>query len=244
MAIAVSPPSPLISSTIVLLTRLTQSHSTLPLGERTSRARWPMPKWGLVPIPSMAASSRNVAIWVALSLLSVVQAWPVGGTNWRSSSQIGQALGAFSEGENWVPHVMQMNASMAKSRVRTAARPYTSLITKHGSATGSSSAAARSPLDQLGQRRRSAHRRRARRQIGQPGFSRHIFQRAVLQQFADHRVDALHELRLTRQCDKPEIESARVQKTRQPQTGAGMFAAIPVETMDIDQDDAVIAGLE
>jgi hypothetical protein len=42
----------------------------------------------------------------------VVQTWPDGGTNWRSSSQIGQRAGSLSEGVNCVPQVLQMKAGI------------------------------------------------------------------------------------------------------------------------------------
>src|SRR5262249_25700360 len=44
----------------------------------------------------------------------VVHLWPPGGTNCRSSSQIGQDGGGASEGVNWLPQVSQMKAGMTR----------------------------------------------------------------------------------------------------------------------------------
>ena len=43
----------------------------------------------------------------------MVQAWPVGGTYCRSSSQIGHPAGGWSDGAYWVPQVVQDNKSVS-----------------------------------------------------------------------------------------------------------------------------------
>ncbi len=73
-----------------------------------------MPKLGLVPMPISPASSRNVVMWLRMSLGSVVQPWPSTPTYCRSSVQTGQEGGGASAGSNCVPHVVQMNASTAR----------------------------------------------------------------------------------------------------------------------------------
>ncbi len=90
-----------------------QSHSTLPPSVRNNNARWPMAKAGTVPMPINPASCcRNALQWPRASACWLVQPWPDGGTNWRSSVQIGQRSGAASEGANWVPQAVQMKAGI------------------------------------------------------------------------------------------------------------------------------------
>ena len=72
-----------------------------------------MPNAGAVVIEIRPGSSSRQPLmkrWRSDS--SVVQAWPVGGTYCRSSSQIGQAAGGLSDGSYWVPQVLQMKAGM------------------------------------------------------------------------------------------------------------------------------------
>ena len=51
------PPRPLISSTVALSTNAMQSHRMLPLGVRSSCARWPMPNAGAVVMEMRFGSS-------------------------------------------------------------------------------------------------------------------------------------------------------------------------------------------
>jgi hypothetical protein len=68
-----------------------------------------MAKAGTVPMPVNPSSCcRKQLQWLRARASCVVQICPEGGTNWRSSSQIGQRGGAVSEGANWVPQVTQM----------------------------------------------------------------------------------------------------------------------------------------
>src|SRR5215472_5693458 len=90
-----------------------QSHSTLPAGVRARIARWLMPNAGVVSmVMRPGASSRNLLLCALRSFSSVVQDWPVAGTNCRSSVQIGQVSGGASDGANCVPQAMQMKAVM------------------------------------------------------------------------------------------------------------------------------------
>ena len=67
-----------------------QSHSTLPAGVRTSRARWPIPNSGVTPMPVRPGSSVRMSVrWSRPSSAMWVHRWPPGGTASRSSSQIG-----------------------------------------------------------------------------------------------------------------------------------------------------------
>jgi len=50
----------------------------------------------------------------------VVQVWPDGGTNWRSSSQIGQRCGGVSDAANCVPQVLHMKAGMMTANTKSA----------------------------------------------------------------------------------------------------------------------------
>jgi len=59
--------------------------------------------------------------WRRARSWSVVQLWPDGGTYWRSSSQIAQRPGCFSEGENCDPQVMQMKAGIGIADTKSAA---------------------------------------------------------------------------------------------------------------------------
>jgi len=93
-----SPPSALTTSTIASSIRLTQSHSTLPCGVRSSNARWPIPNDGEVPMPINSASRRNVAMCDFRNCARLVHCCPVGGTNCRSSSQIEQRAAGCSAG--------------------------------------------------------------------------------------------------------------------------------------------------
>jgi hypothetical protein len=56
MAIAVMPPSAVISVTVAASRNEMQSHSTLPFGVCTRIARWPMAKGGWVPMPMTPGS--------------------------------------------------------------------------------------------------------------------------------------------------------------------------------------------
>jgi hypothetical protein len=58
----------------------------------------------------------------------VVQLCPEGGTNWRSSSQIGQRGGSVSEGENCVPQVLQMKAGIGVPNTKSAAPESAALV--------------------------------------------------------------------------------------------------------------------
>src|SRR5262249_5832433 len=67
------------------------------------------------PDPDQAGLVLLIAIEVpAASASRVVHLWPPGGTNCRSSSQIGQDGGGASEGVNWLPQVSQMKAGMTR----------------------------------------------------------------------------------------------------------------------------------
>src|SRR2546430_2448171 len=86
-----------------------QSHNTLPCDVRMRSARWPMANDGCVPTPMMPGSYSRYALKCrAPSALSVVQLCPVGGTYWRSSSQIVHSAGGFSLGGYCMPQAVQM----------------------------------------------------------------------------------------------------------------------------------------
>src|SRR5829696_2277693 len=79
-----------------------------------------MPKAGNVTMEMRLGSSSRHAFMLRLaSVSSVVQPWPGGGTYCRSSSQIGQAAGGFSDGAYCVPQVVQMKAGMGWPRCRS-----------------------------------------------------------------------------------------------------------------------------
>jgi hypothetical protein len=63
---------------------------------------------GLHPQAGQSVSSRISDRWLAASSAGVVHDWPVSGTYWRGSSQIGHAGGGSSVSANWVPQVTQM----------------------------------------------------------------------------------------------------------------------------------------
>src|SRR4029077_12083944 len=97
-------------STIASSIKLMQSHSTLPCGVRTSKARWQIPNDGDVPMPISSPSRRNVAMCDLRNCAKLVHCWPVGGTNCRSSSQIEQRAAGASDGSYCVPQVGQIQA--------------------------------------------------------------------------------------------------------------------------------------
>ena len=71
-----------------------QSHKMFPPGVRSRKARWLMAKAGTVCTLSKPGSCRRQALRCASASASrVVQDWPPPGTNWRSSSQMGQRPG-------------------------------------------------------------------------------------------------------------------------------------------------------
>ena len=81
-----------------------------------------MAKAGTVPMPIKPGSCwRNVLVYRRASASWVVQVCPDGGTNWRSSSQIGQRAGSLSEGVNCVPQVLQIKAGIGGSDMKNAA---------------------------------------------------------------------------------------------------------------------------
>ena len=81
-----------------------------------------MAKAGIVPMPINPGSCwRKQLQYRRASAACVVQLWPDGGTNWRSSSQIGQRAGSFSEGANWLPQVTQMKAGIGIADTKSAA---------------------------------------------------------------------------------------------------------------------------
>src|ERR1700685_869090 len=122
MAMPKSPPRPLTISLVASSSSVMQSHSTLPLAVRNNSARWPMAKAGVVPMPIRPGSCwRNVLVYRRASASWVVQTCPDGGTNWRSSSQIGQRAGSLSYGVNCVPQVLQMKAGIGGSDMKNAA---------------------------------------------------------------------------------------------------------------------------
>src|SRR6185436_4804025 len=119
-----NPPMALIISIVARSMSEMQSHRILPCGVRRSCARWPMPKAGNVTMEMRLGSSSRHAFMLRLaSVSSVVQPWPGGGTYCRSSSQIGQADGGFSDGSYCVPQVVQMKAGMAGTRLRSMMQP-------------------------------------------------------------------------------------------------------------------------
>ena len=88
-----------------------QSQSRLPAGVRTSSARWPMAKAGKVCTAKRSgASIRHALEWPTRSFSSVVQDWPPGGTNCRSSSQIGQRSGGAAASGYCIPQAVQRNS--------------------------------------------------------------------------------------------------------------------------------------
>src|SRR5690349_20000814 len=145
MPIPASPPSPWISATVASSSIAMQSHRILPCGVRMSSARWPMAKFGWVPMPITPGSCWRQALNArAVSDLSVVQLWPVAGTYCRSSSQIAHCAGGLSHGAYCVPQAVQMKASM-----RAARDPHGYHVeTAHGDA-GSRPASARRELGQV-----------------------------------------------------------------------------------------------
>jgi hypothetical protein len=76
-----------------------------------SKACWPMPKAGEVPMPISSPSRRNVAMCDFRNCARLVHCWPVGSTNCRSSSQIEQRTAGCSAGAYCVPQVVQIQAS-------------------------------------------------------------------------------------------------------------------------------------
>ena len=62
MAIAASPPRARTSAIVASSIRVMQSHSTLPAGVRTSSARWPIAKAGMVPMPNRSGSYCRQAL--------------------------------------------------------------------------------------------------------------------------------------------------------------------------------------
>jgi hypothetical protein len=72
-----------------------------------------MPKAGNVVIEKRSGSSSRQPLYERFaSDSSVVQVWPAGVTNCRSSSQIGQFAGGLSVGLNCVPQVLHMKTGM------------------------------------------------------------------------------------------------------------------------------------
>src|SRR5260221_4526674 len=98
-----------MSEIVASSSKLRQSHRTLPWGVRNSSARWPMPNCGWVWISNRSPSScRHALTYPPASLSGVVQTCPPRGTNWRSSSQIGQRDGGSEVSGYEVPQVQQM----------------------------------------------------------------------------------------------------------------------------------------
>src|SRR5436305_5966305 len=113
MALARSPPSPLISVTVASSISEMQSQRMLPSGVHTSSARCPMANLGVVPMPIRPGSYWRNPLWCEIRRRSsVVHDCPSGGMCWRSSSHTGQCAGGASLGGYCVPQVEQMNAGM------------------------------------------------------------------------------------------------------------------------------------
>ena len=93
-----------------------QSHSTLPPGVRTSSARCPIANAGSTPTPVRpGSSSRSTTAWSRPSSAMVVQRWPPQPTYWRSSSQMGQAVGGWAVSGYCTPQVAQIQAGIGRS---------------------------------------------------------------------------------------------------------------------------------
>jgi len=93
------PPSERTISTVASSMKLMQSHRMLPVPVRSSRARWPIAKAGMVPIPSSPGSYWRNALKCVRSIAgNVVQDWPSRFTYCRSSWQIVQLMGGVSPG--------------------------------------------------------------------------------------------------------------------------------------------------
>src|ERR671930_899743 len=118
MAIAARPPRRSISSATSSPKYVVQSHITKRSPWGTSSARWPMASQGSVPTPRSSLSSRSSLRGLFASSSKVVHGWPPSGTYWRSSVQIGQRSGGWSESGNWAAQVGQTKRGMAR-RVST-----------------------------------------------------------------------------------------------------------------------------
>src|SRR5205809_1038041 len=107
---AAIPPRSVTARLVNSSSRVTQSQSTFPAGDCTSRARWPMANEGAVPIPTSRSSCRRNSLWwPRCRSAKVVQRWPSGPMYWRSSSQIKQCAGGASPVSSYcIPHVTQM----------------------------------------------------------------------------------------------------------------------------------------
>src|SRR3954452_13681516 len=111
IAIAAMPPRSPTRSRVGPSSSETQSHSTLPAGVRTSRARCPIPNDGVTPRPTRpGSSSRTSLAWSRASSGMVVHCWPSQPTYCRSSEQIGEPGGGCSVSAYCTPHVAQIQA--------------------------------------------------------------------------------------------------------------------------------------
>ncbi len=107
IAIAFSPPRPLIRLTVAASSVATQSHRILPPSVRTNSARCPIAK--PAPIPMRPVSySWKLFMWLCASAASVVQLCPRAGTYCRSSSQIMHCAGGCALSGYCMPQAVQM----------------------------------------------------------------------------------------------------------------------------------------
>ncbi len=73
-----------------------------------------MANQGSVPSPSSSRSRSILFVWDSRSSRRFVHRWPLSGTYWRSSSQIGHSGGGASVAANWTPQVAQMKCVMSR----------------------------------------------------------------------------------------------------------------------------------